>query len=147
MNTSTITFVTAGLILSSLVVGCGVDVDVPEPRTVPEISSVLLQQVRIAEEHHEAGTLTTGHLSALNMSVVWLRGHLANSDTGTDEQLQALDEIHRRLVSLRRNSGADPEANEPTDKLDPDTVDEILRKIRAVAETIPDTIPDTTGVE
>ena len=137
MKTPTIIFMGAGPILSVLIVGCGADVDVPKPRTVPEIRSVLLKQVRIAEERRQAGTLGTGDLFALNSSVLWLHGHLASGD-GTDEQLQALDEVHKHLVSLLRNSGADPEADPPTGQLDLNAVDEILRKIRAVAETIPD---------
>ncbi len=137
MKTSTITFVGAGLFLSALIVGCGADVDVPVPPTVSEIGNVLLRQVRVAEEHRQAGTLGASDLFALNTSVLWLRGHLAN-DGGTDEQLQALDEIHKRLVSLLRHSGADPEAEEMTGKLDLNAADEIFRKIRAVLGTIPD---------
>jgi len=121
--------------------GCSADVEVPEAPTAQKISDVLLKQLEVAETHCKSGNVGVGDLSALDMSVVWLRGHLIKEGTGTEEQIAALDDIHRRIVALGRGSGAIPGENEAGRPPSPASVEGIVNQIRAVLETIPRSEP------
>jgi len=111
----------------ALIVGCSVEVEVPKPRSAAKISDVLEGQLTVVEEACRTGELSAEHLSALNMSVVHLQGHLKSEGKASDDQLADLDHIHRQLVRLRQGG-----------QLNPEDVKTIVANIRSVLASLPD---------
>jgi hypothetical protein len=100
---------------------------------VARITEVLQRQVDVAEEACSSGSVDGATLTALNMSVVHLRGHLASKNMATPEQLARLENVHRRITQLRRGAGAGPGGPGP---LDAASVRPVLGELRDILATL-----------